>query len=76
MRRSLAAGCISMFLALVEHYQVVAHYLRAKAFVFVLVFPVAGTYAAFDKYQAAFVQVFLGQFGKPAPQYYGVPFCL
>src|SRR5688500_18526206 len=60
----------------IEHDQVISNNLGSKLFVSFFVFPASCSQAALDIYQAAFVKIFLGELGKSAPQYYGMPFSL
>ena len=60
----------------VEHHQVIAYNFGGKFLVAFLVFPASGAQAPFNIYQAAFMEVFLSQFGKSPPEYNGMPFGL
>src|SRR5580692_298424 len=60
----------------VKHDQVVADDFRGKFLISFLIFPTAGSEAAFDIDKASFVKVFLGQFGQTTPKDYRMPFCL
>lgn len=64
------------FCSSVEHNEIITHHFCRDFPVAILIIPVAGAKAAFYIYQAAFVQVFLGQFGQPSPENNCMPFCL
>jgi hypothetical protein len=53
--------------SLIEHDQVIPHHFRREFAMAVFVIPTAGAQSSFDIYQAAFVEIFLCQFGKTSP---------